>query len=106
MIPNGAIDTMSDTIRLNRVTLSLILFLLAQAVLGIVWGARLDANVASMAAQITKLEKSISDGMMLRYTSTDATKDKELMLKVLDAIHLRINLNEQRIQRLEDKPRP
>ena len=107
--------TMTEEIRVNRVTITLIVFLLAQAVLGIIWGARLDANVSALASlaelnrvslvsQLDKLEASINTGMQFRYTSGDAARDKDMGLRLLEAINKRIDLNEKRIERLESKP--
>ena len=92
---------MPEEIRVNRVTLGLLLFLAAQAVLGVIWGARLDANVASLSIQLSKVEASIAAGSQFRYTSADAGRDKELGIKLLEAMNRRIDLNETRIARLE-----
>jgi len=99
---------MSDNeIKINRGTAALLvtvcLFLAAQTIAAVVYGARIGAKQEAMAETLGELKRSNSDAIRLRYTSEDASRDRSSVLDLISAVNRRIDLSEKRIERLEEQ---
>lgn len=87
---------MAETeIKVNRAMLTILLFVVGQAVAGIIWGATLNAKVAYMTEQLDKVEAALT---------TSASKDKELLTSLVSGNAKRLDSFETRLQRLENHP--
>lgn len=91
-------------IKVNRVMLTILLFVATQAIAGIIWGSTLSVRVSYMSDQINKMEATLTSGTQFRYTSADASKDKELMHSLVSANGRRLEALEKRVDRLETQP--
>ena len=83
---------------------TVLLFIVAQGLAATVYVARLGTQVEYMGVAIEQIRTEFNAATRFRYTSEDATRDKALMTALLEAINRRIDLAEQRINRLENKP--
>ncbi|MGW8178859.1 MAG: hypothetical protein ACWGQW_08875, partial [bacterium] len=101
-------------IRIPKWLTGLIGIPLVQGILGIVYVARLGSEVSHVQEKvtmevgylknsITEVKDALREGTRLRYTSEDATKDKQLMLELIKQINVRIDLSEKRLERLEQQ---
>jgi hypothetical protein len=98
-----------EIIKLNRTTLAMlvtiVLFLAGQTVAAIVYGARIGVEVNALKESMSEIKQAANDGTRFRYTSQDASRDKEMMLQIISGINHRCDLSEKRIERLEDRGR-
>jgi hypothetical protein len=56
-----------------------------------------------MQSQLQELKGQVTTGTQYRYTSEDASRDKQAMLELYRLVLHRIDLSEKRIERLEGK---
>jgi hypothetical protein len=84
--------------------LPVIMFMLAQGITATIYVSRLGARVDYLAQTLSELRADLATGTRLRYTSEDASRDKALLTALLEATNKRIDLAEQRLMRLENKP--
>jgi len=93
---------MAEEIKINRMLLVLITFLVGQAIAGVVWGARLTERVLSMSEQIKEIKQTVAKATADRYTGEDAGADKANILTLIAAVNQRIEVSENRLKRVED----
>ena len=98
---------MADDLKISRWALgvgsTIAIVLVGQTVTAIIWGARLSATVEAMQSQLQELKGQVTTGTQYRYTSEDASRDKQAMLELYRLVLHRIDLSEKRIERLEGK---
>lgn len=105
-------DSETVSIRIPKWFTGLIGVLLVQGILAVVYIARLGSEVSyvqekvsieitHMENQLKEVKDALRDGTRLRYTSEDASKDKQLMLELIKQINVRIDLSERRLEHLE-----
>jgi len=98
---------MADDLKISRWALgvgsTIAIVLVGQTIAAIIWGARLSATVEAMQSQLQELKGQVTTGTQYRYTSEDASRDKQAMLELYRLVLHRIDLSEKRIERLEGK---
>lgn len=87
---------MAESIRVNRSVLGLIVTLLIQIAALLIWGSALNARVSFIQEQLVDIKSSMTTGTQQRYTTSDASRDKELYMRLFES-------NEKRISKLEEE---
>lgn len=85
---------MAEGIKLSRTVLGLIATVLLQVAGLLVWGSSLNARVEFIQTQLVEIKESMVAGTRDRYTTGDASRDKELYLQLFKG-------NADRISKLE-----
>lgn len=77
---------MAEGLKLNKTMTTILLFVVGQAIAGLIWGATMTMNVRHMSEQINELKREVA---------SDAAKDSAALLRLIET-------NERRIAELEN----
>lgn len=83
-----------DGVKLNRTVIGLVVAILVQVGAMIAWGSGLNMRVQFIQEQLADIKSAMSEASRASYSASDASKDKELYLRLFES-------NQARIEKLE-----